>query len=88
MRLFGDPSFPKRNLTLGSWFLTLSGFEVGATGERIIWSHVTWVDYVFLVLWVAFFFVGIKTFRVGLASVPQDPGDPRLNQRVQRGPGY
>ena len=88
MHRFGDPSFPRRNLIAGALLLALSAVQFGSTVERIIWIHVTWVDYVFLVIWVALFFAGLKTFRVGLASVPPDPGDPRLNQRGPRGPGY
>lgn len=88
MHWFGDPSFPRRDLITGALLLTVSALQVGATVERIIWSHVTWVDCVFLVLWVALFFVGLKTFRMGLASVPPDPGDRGLNQREPRGPGY
>jgi hypothetical protein len=88
MRLFADPSFPRRNLTFGALLLTVSALQFGSTVERIVWLHVTWVDYVFLVLWVALFFVALKAFRVGLASVPPDPGTLVLNERDPRGPGY
>jgi hypothetical protein len=91
MQLFGDPSFPKKNLTAGAFVLAFSSYEIGTSIERLIWSTgVGPVDYVFLVFWIGLLFVGIKTFRVGLASVPPDPGDQGLNQRGldQRAPGY
>jgi len=88
MHRFADPSFPRRNLTLGGLLLTVSALQFGSTVERIIWLHVTWVDYAFLVLWVALFFIALKTFRVGLAAVPADPRTLVLNQRATPGPGY
>ena len=83
MHLFGDPNLPKRNLTAGAIVLALSSFQVGTTAERLIWATNTLprVDYFFLVLWVVLVFAAIKMFRVGLASVPPDPKDQRLNQR-------
>jgi hypothetical protein len=91
MHLFGDPIFPKKNLTAGAFVLAFSSFEIGSSIERLIWSRDVWpVDYVFLVWWVGLLFVGIKTFRLGLASVPPDPNDQGLNQRGldQRTSGY
>jgi hypothetical protein len=91
MHLFGDPIFPKKNLTVGAFALAFSSYEIGTSIERLIWStDVGPVDYVFLVFWIGLLFVGIKTFRLGLASVPPDPGDEGLNQRRldQRTLGY
>ena len=83
MQLFGDPTFPKKNLTAGAIALAFSSYQIGTSIERLIWSpDVGPVDYVFLVFWIGLLFVGIKTFRVGLASVPPDPGDQGLNQRT------
>jgi len=89
MHPFGDPGFPKKNLTVGAFILAFSSYQVGASVERLILSKVWPVDYVFLALWVGLLFVAIKTFRVGLASVPPDPNQG-LNQRglVQRTSGY
>ena len=90
MHPFGDPGFPKKNLTAGAFILAFSSYQVGASVERLIWSKVWPVDYVFLALWVGLLFVAIKTFRVGLASVPPDPDNQGLNQRAldQRTAGY
>jgi hypothetical protein len=90
MHPFGDPGFPKKNLTAGAFILAFSSYQVGASVERLIWSKVWPVDYVFLALWVGLLFVAIKMFRVGLAAVPPDPNDQGLNQRAldQRTPGY
>ena len=83
MQLFGDPIFPKKTLTVGAIALAFSSYQIGTSIERLIWSTDVWpVDYVFLVVWVGLLFVGVKTFRVGLASVPPDPGDQGLNQRT------
>jgi hypothetical protein len=90
MHLFGDPIFPKKNLMAGAFILAFSSFEVGSSIERLIWSNAHPVDYVFLVWWVGLLFVAIKTFRLGLASVPPDPNDQRSNQRGLdlRAPGF
>jgi hypothetical protein len=81
MHLFGNPSLPKRNLTAGAILLALSSFELGTTGERLIWAtNASRVDYFFLVLWAVLVFAAVITFRVGLNSVPPDPKDQRLNQ--------
>jgi hypothetical protein len=81
MHLFGDPNFPKRNLTVGALILALSSSQFGTTAERLIWAaNADRVDYFFLVLWVVLLFAAIKIFRVGLASVPPDPTNQRLNQ--------
>ena len=79
MHLFGDPNFPRRNLTGGAILLALSSFLFGTTLERLIWNHAPPVDYVFLALWAVLLFAAIKIFRLGLASVPPDPNQ-RLNQ--------
>jgi hypothetical protein len=82
MRPFGDPNSPKRNLRTGAIFVALSSFLFGTTAERIIYGSdacrrlrvsgsVGWM-----------FFGAIKSFRVGLATVPPDPKDPRSTQRV------
>jgi hypothetical protein len=77
MHLFGDPNFPRRNLTGSAILLAISSSQIGSGLER---SDAGAVDYVFLVLWVVLLFAGIKMFRVGLASVPPDPKNMRLNQ--------
>ena len=60
----------------------VASFKFGAAVERLIWAtNTSRVDYIFLVLWVVLLFVGIKIFRLGLASVPPDPKDQRLNPR-------
>jgi MFS-type transporter involved in bile tolerance (Atg22 family) len=82
MRPFGDPNFPKRNLTTGTIFVALSSFLFGSTAERIIWGPTHAADYVFLVLWVGMFFGAIKSFRLGLATVPPDPKHTRSNRLV------
>ena len=89
MHLFGDPIFPKKNLTASAIMLAFSSFQVGTSVERLIWTNAPPMDYVFLVLWVGLLFVAIKTFRVGLASVPPDPNQ-RLSQHGldQRAPGF
>jgi hypothetical protein len=79
MHLFGDPTFPKKNLTAASILLALSSFQFGAMVERLIWTNAPPVDYAFLVIWVVLFFAAIKMFRVGLAAVPPDPKNLRLN---------
>jgi hypothetical protein len=81
MHLFGDPNFPKRNLTGGAVLLALSSVQFGTTVERLIWSNGPRVDYFFLVAWVGLLFAAIKIFRLALASVPSDPKDQRTNQR-------
>jgi hypothetical protein len=81
MHLFGDPNFPKRNLTAGALILAVSSSQLGTTAERLIWAaNADRFDYFFLVLWVVLLFAAIKTFRVGLASLPPDPTNQRLNQ--------
>lgn len=79
MHLFGDPNFPRRNLSGGAILLALSSFLFGTTLEKLIWDHARPVDYVFLVLWPVILLGAIKVFRLGLASVPPDP-DRRVNQ--------
>ena len=79
MHLFGDPTFPKKNLKAASIFLALSSFQFGAMVERLIWTNARPVDYVFLVIWVVLFFAAIKMFRVALAAVPSDPKNLGLN---------
>jgi hypothetical protein len=81
MHLFGDPSFPRQNLSIGAIFLTLLGFECGSIIERLIWSSGTWVDYLFLALFLLVLLGAIKTFRLGLAAVPPDPRTIRLKKR-------
>jgi hypothetical protein len=81
MHLFGDPNFPKRNLTAGAIILALSSSQFGTTAERLIWAaNADRVDYFFLVLWVVLLLAAVKIFRVGLASVPPDPTNRRLSQ--------
>jgi len=82
MHPIGDPNFPKRNLTTGAIFLALSSFLFGTTVEGLIWGHAPRLDYIFLVLWVGMFFGAIKAFRLGLATVPPDPKDPRSTHHV------
>lgn len=85
MHLFGDPIFPKKNLRAGAFILAFSSFQVGTSIERLILSNASPVDYVFLVWWVGVLFVAIKTFRLGLASVPPDPNERALDLRA---PGF
>ncbi len=86
MYLFGDPSFPKRNLTTGAFLLTLTSFQFGSMVERLIWAkNTSRVDYVFLVLWIGLLFAAIKIFRLGLASVPPDRNQ-RLNKPGSNSP--
>lgn len=80
MHPFGDPAFPKKNITGGSLIMLVAAFEFGTLAQRTIQSGGVRVDYVLLVLVVFLFFIGIKTFRLGLAFVQPDPG----NQRRQR----
>jgi hypothetical protein len=73
MQLFRDPVSPRKNLTSGVIALAFSSYQIGASIERLIWStDVSPVNYIFLVMWVGVLYVGIKAFRLGLASVPAD----------------
>ncbi len=75
MHLFGNPSFPKRNLRGAAIMLTLLSFLFGTTLERLIWNHGTRVEYIFLVLWVGLLFTTRKAFLLALDSLPPDPKD-------------
>jgi uncharacterized membrane protein YidH (DUF202 family) len=80
MHLFGDPTFPKKNIVGGSLIMAVAGFEFGTFVQRAIQSRGDRVGYVMLLLVLALFFIGIKTFRLGLAFVPWDPGDQQTNR--------
>jgi hypothetical protein len=81
---FGYPTFPKRNITGGSLIMVVAAFEFGTMAQRAMESRGIRVDYVLLLLSAFLFFLGIKTFRNGLAFVPADPADQRTNRRAQR----
>jgi hypothetical protein len=81
---FGDPTFPKRNITGGSLIMVVAAFEFGTIVQRAMESRGPRVDYVLLLLCAGLFFLGIKTFRNGLTYVPQDPSDQGTDRRVQR----
>jgi hypothetical protein len=86
MHLFGDPTFPKKNLTMGAFLLTLSSFQFGSMVERLIWANNTSrIDFIFLVLWIGLLLAAIKIFRLGLASVPPDRNQ-RLNKPGSNSP--
>lgn len=86
MHLFGDPSLPRKNIIGGSLVMVVAAFEFGTFTERAIMSGGVRVDYFLLVMFVGLFFIGIKTFRVGLAFLPPDAGDRGADQRGPRSP--
>lgn len=84
MHPFGNPIYPRKNITSGGFLMAFSAFEVGMIAQRAIHSSGVQVDYVLLLMFGGLFFIGTKTFRLGLAFVPRDPGDEGTNRRRQR----
>ena len=71
---FGDPRFPRRNLTDGALALALSSGLVGMMVSGVIRTHGSRIIYlVSLLIYLGLVGVAVAQFRVGLGSVPPDP---------------
>lgn len=84
MHLFGNPIYPKKNITGGGLLMVVAAFEFGTVVQRAIQSGGIRVDYFVLLMLAVVFFIGVKTFRLGLAFVPPDSGHLPPNERRQR----
>jgi hypothetical protein len=77
---FGNPLYPKRNITGGSLIMVVAAFEFGTIVQRAMQSGGVRLDYVPLLMYAVVFFLGTKTFRRGMAFVPADPADQRASR--------
>lgn len=71
---FGDPRFPRQNLTVGALILALSSGLVGMMVSGMIGTHGSrWIYLVSLVIYLGLVGIAVAQFRIGLRSVPPDP---------------
>jgi hypothetical protein len=82
MRLFGDPRYPRRNLSTGALLLGLTSFRVGELTEHVFSTEVTTKDYIVLVVWLVLALLAVIDVRLGVAALPPDPKDDGSNTRV------
>jgi hypothetical protein len=74
MHPFGDPRFPRRNLSDGALSLALSSCLIGITVSAVLGTHGSRLVYfIALLIYAALLGVAVAQFRLGLHSVAPDP---------------
>jgi hypothetical protein len=74
MHPFGDPRFPRRNLSDGAVMLAGSSLLIGMTVSGAIRTNGSrLIDFIVIVIYVALLGVAVVQFRLGLQSVAPDP---------------